>query len=89
MADQPPLFDVAFRPRAGAPVEALPLYDGRPQPCQGDGCGVVGAIYARHTYDPDPRGIGGRDLCLACTIATVRRMRAEGRYVHESYGWVV
>ena len=85
MSDQLALFDLAFRPAGGAPVEAVPLYDGCAYPCEGDGCGVVGAIYSRRSAGH----LGAWDLCLACTIATVRRYRAEGRYVPPGYGWVV
>ena len=79
MRDQLALFDLAYRPAGGAPVEAKPLYDGQPKPCQGDGCGVVGAIYGRAI---------ARDLCLRCTVATVRRLRAEGRTIAPGYEWV-
>ena len=77
VADQLALFTTS--PLA-APAGAVPLYSGRPQPCEGDGCGVVGAIYGRAV---------ARDLCLRCTVATVRRLRAEGRTIAPGYGWVV
>lgn len=63
------------------PIGARPIY-ATPQPC--GCCPAEGLIYGR-SYGPDGSPL---DRCAACTAAEVRRLRAEGRWVHDSYGWV-
>jgi len=66
---------------AAPPATARPIY-ATPQPC--GCCPAVGLIYGRSYTDGVPV-----DHCAACTAAEVRRLRAAGAWVSDSYGWVV
>ncbi len=93
MGDQLGLFGTTYRPREAPPVETVPLYGGRVLPCKGFGfglgCGFIGPICARSVVSVCGGTVAPHDLCAACTAVLVRYLRAEGRHVPESYGWVV